>query len=149
MSAYFSSFHLTRLQKFDERNIMCQELQCTENLHFPFNFFYSWHCTVHISFPRLTCLSFSTHHSFIYFMHLAHSTFCKCLYILGIEPMTSAMPVTFSILSYRSLSFFLHVPLNHVSAPCSLWLQPVSYPPSSNQTQTANHRSRYPGPQVF
>lgn len=50
---------------------------------------------------------------------------------------------------YLSIAPYSIAPFSHISVLCSLWLQPVSYPPSSNQTQTANHRPRYPGPQVF
>lgn len=48
-----------------------------------------------------------------------------------------------------SIAPYSIAPFNHISVLYSLWLQPVSYPPSSNQTQTAKRRLRYPGPQVF
>lgn len=38
---------------------------------------------------------------------------------------------------------------NHISVLYSLWLQSLSYPPSSNQTQTGIHRLLCPGPKVY
>lgn len=102
--------------------------------------------TVPSWFHRTWLQKFSVRNKMCHIHHRKQENMYSSSFLFDI---TLSFHLPISRFCYLSIAPYSVAPFNRISVLYSLWLQPVSYPPSSNQTQTAKRRPRYPGPQVF